>query len=256
MLFDSHAHYNDAKFDTDRFELLNEMPKNNIGCIVNIADSMSSIPKVIEIAEKYPFIYASVGVHPENVADMTEADIDILEKYAAHAKVKAIGEIGLDYYYDDVEKSVQKKWFARQIELAKKVGLPVVIHDRDAHGDCLDIMRTGGISEVGGIVHCFSGSRETAREALGLGMYIGFGGTLTFKNARRVREAAEYVPLDRIVIETDCPYLAPEPNRGKRNSSLYIHYVAEMLAQIKGITAAEAERITFENAKKCYGIEV
>lgn len=255
MLFDSHAHYNDSKFDCDRFDILDGMRESGVGYIMNIADSMQSIPKIMDIAEKYPFVYASVGIHPEHTLSASEADMDMLEKYVLHPKVKAIGEIGLDYYYDDVEKSVQKKWFARQIELAKKVKLPVVIHDRDAHGDCLDILRTCGVREVGGILHCYSGSVETARELLDMGMYIAFGGTLTFKNARKVREAAEFVPLDRIVIETDCPYLAPEPHRGKRNSSLYIHYVAEKLAEIKGISVAEAVRATCENAKKCYGIE-
>lgn len=255
MLFDSHAHYNDRKFDDDRFEILGSMPENNVGYIMNISDSMRSVEKVLDIAERYPFVYASVGVHPEEAADLTEADMELLEQYTKHPKVKAIGEIGLDYYYDDVPKEIQKKWFARQLELAKKVNMPVVIHDRDAHGDCMDILRSGNVREVGGILHCYSGSAEMAKEILDWGMYIAFGGTLTFKNARKVREVAEYVPLDRIVIETDCPYLAPEPNRGKRNSSLYIHYVAEKLAEIKGIAVEEAERVTCENAKKCYKIE-
>lgn len=255
MLFDSHAHYNDSKFNDDRYDILDLMQENNVGYIMNIADSIRSIPKVMEIAKRYPFVYASVGVHPENVADLTEADMDLLKEYTKDTKVKAIGEIGLDYYWDDVEKSLQKKWFARQIELAREVKLPVVIHDRDAHGDCMDILREHKVSEVGGIFHCYSGSAEMAREILDWGMYIAFGGTLTFKNARKVQEVAKYVPLDRIVLETDCPYLAPEPNRGKRNSSLYIHYVAEKLAEIKGVTPEEVARITCENAKKCYGIE-
>ncbi len=255
MLFDSHAHYNDSKFNDDRYQILDMMQENNVGYIMNISDSMQSIERVLEIARKYPFIYASVGVHPEAAADLTESDILLLKKYTENKKVKAIGEIGLDYYYDDVEKSVQKKWFARQIELAKEVNLPVIIHDRDAHGDCMDILREHNVSDVGGILHCYSGSVEMAREILDWGMYIAFGGTLTFKNARKVREVAKYVPIEQIVIETDCPYLAPEPNRGKRNSSLYIHYVAEMLAEIKGISRDEAERITCENAKRVYRIE-
>ena len=255
MLFDSHAHYNDSKFNDDRYDILDLMQENNVGYIMNIADSIRSIPRVMEIAKRYSFVYASVGVHPENVADLTEADMDLLKEYTSHEKVKAIGEIGLDYYWDDVEKSLQKKWFARQIELAKEVKLPVVIHDRDAHGDCMDILREHKVSEVGGIFHCYSGSAEMAREILDWGMYIAFGGTLTFNNARKVQEVAKYVPLDRIVLETDCPYLAPEPKRGKRNSSLYIHYVAEKLAEIKGVTPEEVARITCENAKKCYGIE-
>ncbi len=256
MLFDSHAHYNDSKFDEDRFELLDTMNANNVGYIMNIADSMKSIPKVLEIAEKYPFVYAAVGVHPEETKELAEKDMELLEEYAAHPKVLAIGEIGLDYYWDSVDRDVQKKWFTRQIAIAKKVGLPVVIHDRDAHGDTMEILKAENIGEVGGIFHCYSGSAEMAKEIVDMGMYIAFGGTLTFKNAAKVRKAAEAVPLERILIETDCPYLAPEPHRGKRNSSLYIHYVAERLAEIKGITPEETERITCLNAKRCLGIEV
>lgn len=255
MIFDSHAHYNDSRFDEDRDDVISSMPEQNVGYIMNVADSMESIKRVLAIADKYPFVYASVGVHPEAVGNLTENDIQKLAEYTREKKVKAIGEIGLDYYYDDVERDVQKKWFARQIELAGEVGLPIIVHDRDAHKDCLDILKASAVKKVGGILHCFSGSCETAREVLELGMYIGIGGTLTFKNARRVREVARYVPLDRIVLETDCPYLAPEPYRGKRNSSDLIRYVAEMLAQIKGVSQEKVEKITLENAKKCYGIE-
>lgn len=255
MIFDSHAHYNDAQFDADRFELLDTMPEDDVAYIMNVSDSMESVKKILPIAERYPFVFASVGVHPEEVANLTEADMDALKRYAAHPKVKAIGEIGLDYYYDDVPKDVQKKWFARQLELAKEVNLPVIIHDRDAHKDCMDILRAGDVSKTGGIFHCYSGSCEMAKEILDWGMYIAFGGTLTFKNNRRAKEVAKYVPIDRIVLETDCPYLAPEPNRGKRNNSAYIHFVAETLAAIKEMPAEEVERITCENAKKCYRIE-
>ena len=255
MIFDSHAHYNDSRFSEDRHDVLASMPEKNVGYIMNVADSMESLEKVLGLAEKYPFVWASVGVHPEAAGNLADSDIEILREYTKHEKVKAIGEIGLDYYYDDVEKPVQKKWFSRQIELAKEVNLPIIVHDRDAHGDCLDILRASGAMDVGGILHCFSGSREMARDVLNLGMYIGIGGTLTFKNARKVREVAEFVPMDRIVLETDCPYLAPEPFRGKRNSSDLIRYVAEALAEIKGISAEEVERITLENAKKCYKIE-
>lgn len=255
MIFDSHAHYNDSRFNDDRFSVLSSMPEKNVGYIMNVADSMDSLDRVLELAKKYPFIWASVGVHPEAAGNLTDKDMDTLAEYAKNEKVKAIGEIGLDYYYDDVEKPIQKKWFSRQIELAKEVKLPIIVHDRDAHGDCMDILKASGASEVGGILHCFSGSREMAREVLDLGMYIGIGGTLTFKNARRVREVAEYVPIERIVLETDCPYLAPEPFRGKRNSSDLIKYIAEALSEIKGIPTNEVEKITCENAKKCYGIE-
>ena len=253
MIFDSHAHYNDSKFDEDRDQLLSSMQENNVGYIMNAADSMESIEKILDLCNKFPFMYASVGVHPENTAQMTDKDIKLLRNYTSHEKVKAIGEIGLDYYWDDVERSTQKEWFIRQIELANEVKLPIIVHDRDAHGDTVDVLKQH--LKTGGVLHCFSGSREMARDVLNLGMYIAFGGTLTFKNARRVREVMEYVPLDRILVETDCPYLAPEPFRGKKNSSLYIPYILDVMAEIKGVTPHDAEEITCLNAKKCFGID-
>ena len=255
MLFDSHAHYNDSKFDEDRFALLDKMQEHGVGYIMNVSDSMESIKKVLEIAEKYPYVYASVGVHPAACGDLKEDDMDILRSYKNHKKVRAIGEIGLDYYWADVARDIQKKWFARQLELAKELKLPVIIHDRDAHEDCMDILRASSARDIGGIFHCYSGSAEMAREILSWGMYIAFGGTLTFSNAKKTVAVAEYVPLDRIVLETDCPYLAPEPNRGKKNSSLFLHYVAEKLALIKGISVDEVIRVTTQNAKNCYKIE-
>lgn len=255
MIFDSHAHYNDSKFDEDRDSVLAEITGKNVGLIMNVADSMPSLEKVMAIAEKYPFVYASVGVHPEEVTGLAEADIDILRGFTMHPKVKAIGEIGLDYYWGDVEKNLQKKWFARQIELAREVNLPIIVHDREAHGDTIDILKAEKAKDVGGILHCFSGSREMARDVLNLGMYVGIGGTLTFKNARKVKEVAEYVPMESIVLETDAPYLAPEPFRGKRNSSDLIKYVVDALAEIKGIPPCRVEEITYQNAKRCYRIE-
>ncbi len=255
MLFDSHAHYNDDRFRDDVFDLLETMPQNNVGYIMNACSSIDEIPYILKLCEKFPFMYASVGVHPHEVEFMTEDDIKTLEKYSSEKKVKAIGEIGLDYYYDNSPRDLQKKWFARQIELAREVNLPIIIHDRDAHSDSLDILRANKADECGGVFHCYSGSSEMAREVLDLGLYVAFGGSLTFKKAQKPIEAAKYVPLDRILIETDCPYLAPEPNRGKRNSSLYIHYVAEKLAEVKGISVDEVEHCTFENAKKCFKID-
>ena len=254
MIFDSHAHYNDSRFAEDRFAVLDAMPGKNVGYIMNVADSMDSLDRVMELAEKYPFVWASVGVHPEAAGNLTDADMEVLREYTKHEKVKAIGEIGLDYYYDDVEKSIQKKWFSRQIELAKEVDLPIIVHDRDAHGDCLDILRASGAMDVGGILHCFSGSREMARDVLNLGMYIGIGGTLTFKNARKVREVAEYVPMDRIVLETDCPYLAPEPHRGERNSSAYLSEVVKAIAAIKEVSEEEVEAVTWGNACRLFDL--
>ncbi len=254
MLFDSHAHYNDERFDNDRNELLSSMQKNNVGLIMNSCSNLSEMPDIIELCEKYDFIYGSAGVHPHDVEDMTEDDIEKLKKYLKHPKIKALGEIGLDYYYDNSARDKQRKWFARQIELALETDTPIVIHDRDAHGDCMDILRSYK-SDIKGEFHCYSGSAQMAREILDWGMYIAFGGALTFKNSKKSLEAAEYVPLDRILIETDCPYLTPVPHRGKRNSSLYIHYVAEKLADIKKISVEAVEEATFNNAKKLFNIK-
>lgn len=254
MLFDSHAHYDDEQFDADRDELLLQMPQNNVGLIMNACAAMGDIEKIVEICGRYPFVYGALGVHPSDCGELCEDDMTRIAKESENPKIKAIGEIGLDYFYDDVERSVQKKWFARQIELAKELKLPIIVHDRDAHADTMDILKSSGARETGGVLHCFSGSCDMAREVLDLGMYIAFGGTLTFKNARRAVEAAEYVPMERILLETDSPYLAPVPMRGKRNSSLYVHFVAERLAEIKGISVQEVERITYENAKKCFNI--
>lgn len=254
MLFDSHAHYNDEKFDGDRFEILDSMKKNGIGYIVNAADSIESIEKILPLCQRYEFMYAGVGVHPEEAGSLTDADIEKLRQFSAHKKVCAIGEIGLDYHYDDVPKDVQKYWFDRQLSLAEELNLPVIIHDREAHSDCIDILKKHDIGRIGGVMHCYSGSAEMAKDILALGMYFGFGGTVTFKNAKKVQKAAEEIPLERILLETDCPYLAPEPHRGERNSSLLMHYAAEKIAEIKGITKDEVEEATFQNAKRLYRI--
>ncbi len=254
MLFDSHAHYDDEKFDSDRDEILGSMRENNVGYIMNSCSSLNDLPKMFGIAEKYPFVYLSAGIHPHEVSDLCEEDMERLEKACGHERVKAVGEIGLDYFYDNSPRDLQKKWFARQVELAKKLNMPIVIHDRDAHADTMDILRDADVRDIGGEFHCYAGSVEMAREILDWGMYIAFGGSLTFKKSVRAVEVAKYVPLDRIMIETDCPYLTPEPHRGKRNSSLYIKYVAEKLADIKGVSVEEIEKVTAENAKKCFGI--
>lgn len=253
MLFDSHAHYDDARFDADRYELLDMMPQNNVGLIMNACAAMEDIDTIVALCERYAFVYGAVGVHPSDCEALTEADMERLAEVSKHEKIKAIGEIGLDYFYDDAPREVQKKWFARQTELAKELDMPIIVHDRDAHADTMDILRACGAEK--GVLHCFSGSREMAREVLDLGLYVAFGGTLTFKNARRAVEAVQYCPLDRILIETDSPYLAPVPMRGQRNSSLFVHYVAEKIAELKGLAVQEVERITFENAKKCFEIE-
>lgn len=252
MLFDSHAHYDDERFSEDVYELLSEMPKNNVGAILNACSEINDIPKILELCEKFPFMYASVGVHPHSVGDMTEGDLEILTQYSKHEKVVAIGEIGLDYFYDFSPREKQKEWFLKQVQLAKELKMPIIIHDRDAHKDCMDILRQEDIRDIGGVFHCYAGSVEMAKEILEWGMYIAFGGSLTFKKSVRPVEVAKYVPLDRILIETDSPYLTPEPNRGKRNSSLYIHYVAEKLAEIKQMSVEQIEEATWENTKKCF----
>lgn len=255
MLFDSHAHYNDSRFEKDMDEVLSSMNENNVGMILNSCSNLDEVPDILKICEKYPFIYASVGIHPHDVKNLADSDMDMLIKYAENDKVKAIGEIGLDYFYDNSPRDLQKKWFARQVEVAKQIKQPIIIHDRDAHKDCMDILRSENIQDIGGVFHCYSGSVEMAKEILDWGMYIAFGGSLTFKKSVRPVEVAKYVPLDRILIETDCPYLTPEPHRGKRNSSLYIHYVAEKLAEIKGVSVEKIENATFENGKRCFNIK-
>ena len=254
MLFDSHAHYNDDRFDGDRDEILSSMRENNVGLIMNSCSNLDELPDITALCEKYDFIYGSAGIHPHDVSGMTENDIDSLREYLKHPKIKAVGEIGLDYYYDNSPRDEQRKWFARQIELAVETDMPIVIHDRDAHKDCMDIVRAYK-DNIKGEFHCYAGSVEMAREILDWGMYIALGGSLTFKNSVKPREVAAYVPLDMLLIETDCPYLTPVPHRGKRNSSLYMHYVAEMIAEIKGVTVKDVEDATWNNAKKLFNIK-
>ncbi len=254
MLFDTHAHYNDEKFAEDRDEVLGSMTKNGIGLIMNACSDVSEIPDIIGLCEKYDFIYGAAGVHPHEAEKMNDGDFDTLKKTADHPKIKAIGEIGLDYYYDLSDREIQKKRFAEQVELAKELGLPVIIHDRDAHRDTMDILRACGVRDCGGVFHCYAGSVDMAREILDWGMYIAFGGSLTFKKSVRPKEVAAYAPLDRIVTETDAPYLAPEPQRGRRNDSRYMHFAAAELARIKGLAYKEIEAATYENGKRLFGI--
>ena len=253
MLFDTHAHFDDEQFDADRDEVLKSLKSYGVGNIVNIGSSMKTSRTSVALAEKYDFVYAAVGVHPSETGELCETNIDELKRLAANPKVRAIGEIGLDYHYpDDVEPSIQKKWFVRQLELAKELNMPVVIHARESKGECLEILKEHKISN--GVVHCFSGSAETAREILKLGMMISFTGVLTFKNAKKAIAACAAVPLDRLMIETDCPYMSPEPHRGRRNFSGYVEFVARKMAEIKGVSYDELVDITERNAKRFYGI--
>lgn len=255
MIFDSHAHYDDEAFDEDREELLNTMTKEGIGRIVNVGASLCSTKTSIELAGKYDFIYAAAGVHPSDTAELNEENYRELCAMMDCEKVVAVGEIGLDYYWDTPDREIQKKWFVRQLHTAIEKKKPVIIHSRDAAAETLDIMKSEKPWDVGGVIHCFSYSVEIAKEYLNHGYYIGIGGVLTFQNAKKLKEVAEYTPIEQIVLETDCPYLAPVPNRGKRNSSLNLKYVVETLAQIKGMTPQQIEDITFENACKLYGMK-
>lgn len=254
MLFDTHAHFDDERFDADRDEVLKSLASYGVGNITNIGADMESSRMSVSLADKYDFVYAAVGVHPSEVSDLTEDDMQELKRLCENPKVRAIGEIGLDYHYDDSPPpEVQKKWFIRQLDLAQEIGFPVVIHDRESKGEGLEILKQKKISN--GVVHCFSGSRETAEEILKLGMMISFTGVLTFKNARRAVEACAAIPIDRLMIETDCPYMSPEPYRGKRNFSGYVEFVARKIADIKGLSYEEVADITERNAKRFYGIE-
>lgn len=254
MIFDTHAHYDDEAFENDRETLLSGMRDADVEYIVNVGASMASSERSVALAEKYPFVYAAVGVHPDEVGELNEENFARLKAWTSHEKVKAVGEIGLDYYWDKEKHDLQKQWFLRQMELAAECKLPVIIHSREAAKDTLDLVTAAKPLELSGIIHCYSYSVEQAREYLNLGYYIGIGGVLTFKNAKKLKEVAEYVPLSKIVLETDCPYLAPVPFRGKRNDSAKIRYVAEELAAIKQLPVEEVIRITNENGRKLYDI--
>ena len=254
MIFDTHAHYDDDAFDEDRDALLTGMREAGVEYIVNIGASMASSERSLQLAKKYPFIYAAVGVHPDEVGELNEEKFEKLREWSMDEKVKAIGEIGLDYYWDKEGHDLQKHWFLRQMELAHERNLPMIVHSREAAKDTLDMVIAAKPLELSGIIHCYSYSVEQAREYLNMGYYLGIGGVLTFKNAKKLKEVAEYAPLSQIVLETDCPYLAPVPFRGKRNDSAKIIHVAEELAAIKQVSVEDVLRVTNENGRKLYGI--
>ncbi|MFA7637588.1 MAG: TatD family hydrolase [Monoglobales bacterium] len=254
MLFDSHCHVNDDSFDKDRSELIESLPEKGVDLLMEIGFDLESSKKAAALADKYPFIYAAVGFHPNDTRNMTESDITELAELASLPKVKAIGEIGLDYHYPDTHKPSQKMWFRRQMELAMDLNMPFIIHDRDSHADCLEILKDFDIKRVGGVMHCFSGSVEMAKEAIKMGLFISLGGPVTFKNARHSVNVAREIPLDRILIETDSPYLAPDPLRGKRNSPEYVRYVAEKIAEIKSEPFEVVAEVTKQNAMKLFNI--
>lgn len=253
-IFDTHSHYDDEAFDQDRHELLGSLRDKGVGQLVNVGADMASSKEALALAKQYDFIHAALGVHPSEVADLTEADMDWIRSHASEEKVVAIGEIGLDYHWDEPEPAMQRKWFLRQIQLAREVQLPVIIHSRDAAAETMELLKETKAYECGGVIHCYSYSPEMAQEYVKMGYFIGVGGVVTFKNAKKLKETVKEIPLESIVLETDCPYLAPEPFRGKRNCSLYISYVAEKIAELKGISAEEVIRQTEENAKQLYQI--
>ena len=253
LIFDTHAHYDDAQFDADREALLSAMPENGVGLILDPGCDLESSRAAIALAEQYPHIYAAVGYHPENCAPYTDADLDILRRLAQHPKVVAIGEIGLDYYWEqNPPKEFQQAVFRAQLALARELSLPVIVHDRDAHADCLAIVKE--FPEVRGVFHCYSGSVEMARELWKLGWYLGLDGPVTYKNARRTVEVAAEVPLERLLLETDSPYMAPVPKRGTRNDSRNIRCIAEKIAEIRNMTADAIIRVSAENGRRLFGI--
>lgn len=255
MIFDTHAHYDDDAFDEDRESLLNGLRRQGIAAVANMGASMDGAIKSVELAKSYPFVYAAVGIHPDHVGELNEERLKQLGEMSEYEKVVAIGEIGLDYYWDVSDHDIQKYWFGRQLELAMEKGLPVVIHSRDAAADTLAIMKEyykKSQETLSGVIHCFSYGPELAREYLNMGFFLGIGGVATFKNGRKLKEVIEMAPLNSIVLETDCPYLAPEPYRGKRNSSDKLSYVVSAIAGIKGVSEQEVEDATWENAGRLY----
>ena len=254
MVFDTHAHYDSGAFNADRLELLSSMPEQGVSLILNPGCELDSSKTAVSLAERFPFVYAAVGVHPSDCAGWQESWLEELRTLAAHPKVKAIGEIGLDYYWkDNPPREFQQMVFRRQLELARELDLPVIVHDREAHGDSMAIVRE--YPDVRGVFHCYSGSLEDAKVLVKLGWMISFTGVVTYKNARRALEIIDWLPMESIMIETDSPYLTPEPFRGKRNDSGKVHLVAEKIAQVKGLAPDDVARITLENGKRFFNIQ-
>ncbi len=252
MIFESHAHYDDEVFDEDRVELLTSLSGQGIGTVVNIGASLAGCRATVALTQEYPFIFGAIGVHPSEVAELNEENFELLREWCMLDKIVAVGETGLDYHWPEPGPALQKEWFEQQLELARQVELPVIIHSREAAKDTLEIMQAHRAGEIGGVVHCFSYTKEMAREYLNMDFYFGIGGVITFKNAKKLKEAVEYIPMEKILLETDSPYLAPEPNRGKRNTSLNLPCVAEAIAELKGISYEEVVEITEANARRLF----
>ena len=254
MIFDTHAHYDDSWFDSDREELLTGMHDAGVGRIVNIGSDWKSLGRTKALTEQYDFVYGAYGIHPDEIGDLSEERFAELKELLSDPKALAVGEIGLDYYHNTENKAEQNAWFERQALLAQEIGKPIVIHSREAAEDTLVMAKTRHFEDIGGVVHCFSYSWEIAQQYLSMGFFIGVGGVVTYKNGRKLKETVAQAPLEAIVLETDCPYLSPEPHRGKRNDSRNLHHVVRTIAEIRGLTEQEVEEVTWENARRLYRI--
>ena len=252
MIFDTHAHYDDEAFDEDRDELLSSMAAQGIAKIVNIGSSFEANQKTLKLAQEDDFIKAAFGIHPEFADQLNEENFKRIEELCRLDECVAVGEIGLDCYWPEPDVSIQRSWFERQMDLARRIGKPIVVHSRDAAQETYEMMKAAGAGDIGGVVHCFSYSKEMAKQFVDMGFYIGIGGVVTFKNSKKLKEVVEYIPLEHLVLETDCPYLAPVPFRGKRNSSLLLPYVVQTISEIKQISKEEVEQVTWDNAHKLY----
>ena len=255
MIFETHAHYDDDAFDNDRETLIAELPRQGISPVVNVGASLDSCRRTLKLVERYPFFYGAIGVHPSETRELNEENFPLLKEWCSRERILAVGEIGLDYHYEDTDRTTQQFWFGRQLDLAKELGLPVIIHSREAAQDTITCMQEHDAEHIGGVVHCYSYSAELAKTFLKMGFYFGIGGVITFQNGKKLRETVEMLPMERIVLETDCPYLAPVPHRGERNSSLNLPLVVEQIAQIKNRTAEEVIRITEENARQLFRLD-
>lgn len=254
MIFDTHAHYDDEAFDADREAVIASLAEQNIRAVVNVGANRASTEHTLALTKKYDFFYGAVGVHPSDTSEFETGVLDIewLRSVAVQPKMAAIGEIGLDYHWDTPDRPIQKRWFEAQLALARELDKPVIIHSREAAKDTLDIIRAADGAEMSMVIHCFSYEVEMAREYLNMGYYLGIGGVVTYKNARKLKEVVQYMPLERILLETDCPYLSPTPHRGERNSSLYLSHVIDTIALLKNVSAEEVEAATWENARRFY----
>jgi len=255
MIIDSHAHYDDEAFDEDREEVLLSLQKHRVGIVINVGASLESTRRTVALTQRYSFIYGAAGVHPDEVGGLNEESFGWLREQCLQKKIVAIGEIGLDYYWNKENCAIQKKWFIRQLRLAGELQMPVIVHSREAAADTMEILKKEYNPNTPVVIHCYSYSPEMAGEYLRMGFYLGIGGVITFKNAKKLKETVQIAPVERLLMETDCPYLAPVPYRGKRNDSRNLLYVAEAIGKLKGMSAEEVIRVTEQNARRFYRLE-